>query len=46
MSNHRKDKESFSKAQIKEDARRLKLRAVLNESKEMLKSKEGLMAAK
>ena len=46
MSKHKKDKESFLKAEIKEDARRLKLRAVLSESKEILESKEGLTAAK
>ena len=46
MSKHRKDKEAFIKAEIKEGARGQKLRAVLNESKEMLESKEGLMAAK
>ena len=46
MSKHSKDKKSLIKAERKEHDRRLKLRAVLNESKEILESKEGLIAAK
>jgi hypothetical protein len=39
MSKHRKDKEALIKAEIKEDGRLQKLRAVLNESKEILESR-------